>query len=160
MTVSDTSAPSEWPTVCDLTIPGDPQSKGRPRVYHGHGITPQKTRDAENRVYTEWRRKYADLPPYDGPVSITITFWMATRQGRDWDNLAKLLTDALNGVAYMDDRQIIDASVHVRRPDQQVIGVKGRPRKRKAGDPLTWHGREYTPHTEASIYFEQEYTPR
>ena len=30
--------------VCELTVPGDPQSKGRPRVYQGHGITPTRTR--------------------------------------------------------------------------------------------------------------------
>ena len=28
--------------VCELTVPGDPQSKGRPRVYQGHGITPTR----------------------------------------------------------------------------------------------------------------------
>ena len=100
--------------VCELTVPGDPQSKGRPRVYQGHGITPAKTREAENRVYSE----------------------------------------------YMDDRQIIEASVHVHRPDQYVLGTHGRPRKRKSGDPLTWHGQPYTPHTQASIYFKQEYIPR
>ena len=47
-----------------------------------------------------------------------------TRRGRDWDNLAKLFTDALNGVAYEDDRQIIDANVHVRRPDKLVLGTR------------------------------------
>ena len=60
----------------------------------------------------------------------------------------------------MDDRQIIEASVHVHRPDQYVLGAHGRPRKRKSGDPLTWHGQPYTPHTQASIYFKQEYIPR
>lgn len=148
-----------WPLAVKLTVPGDPQSKGRPRVYQGHGITPAKTREAENRVYTEWRRQYPDLQPYPGPVAITLTFWSATRRGRDWDNLAKLFTDALNGIAYQDDRQIIDACVHVRRPDMLVMGQRG-PRKRKAGDPTTWHGKPYTPHTEAIIAFQQEYKPR
>ena len=83
--------------VCELTVPGDPQSKGRPRVYQGHGITPTRTREAENRVYSEWRSRYPNLPPYEGPVCLALTFWTATRRGRDWDNLAKLFTDALNG---------------------------------------------------------------
>lgn len=111
-------------------------------------------------MYTEWRNQYPRLPPYEGPVCLTLTFWTATRRGRDWDNLAKLFTDALNGVAYRDDRQIIEASVHVHRPDQYVLGAHGRPRKRKSGDPLTWHGQPYTPCTRASIYFKQEYIPR
>ena len=100
----DTLDLPSWPSVCRLTIPGDPQSKGRPRVYNGHGITPEATRKAENRVYSEWRRQYPDLLPYKGPVAITLIFWTMTRRGRDWDNLAKLFTDALNGVAYEDDR--------------------------------------------------------
>lgn len=155
----DTLDLPSWPSACRLTIPGDPQSKGRPRVYNGHGITPEATRKAENRVYSEWRRQYPDLLPYKGPVAITLIFWTMTRRGRDWDNLAKLFTDALNGVAYEDDRQIIDANVHVRRPDRLVSGVYG-PRKRKTGDPLTWHGNPYQPCTQAIINFQQEYVPR
>ena len=130
----DTMDLPSWPLAVKLTVPGDPQSKGRPRVYQGHGITPAKTREAENRVYSEWRRQYPDLLPYKGPVAITLIFWTLTRRGRDWDNLAKLFTDALNGVAYEDDRQIIDANVHVRRPDKLVMGTRGL-RKRKNGNP-------------------------
>lgn len=155
----DTLDLPSWPKKCELTVPGDPQSKGRPRVYQGHGITPAKTREAENRVYSEWRRQYPDLLPYKGPVAITLTFWAATRRGRDWDNLAKLFTDALNGVAYEDDRQIIDARVLVHRPDDYVLGKRGI-RKRKAGDPLTWHGQLYAPCTQAIIDFQQEFIPR
>lgn len=155
----DTLDLPSWPKKCELTVPGDPQSKGRPRVYQGHGITPTRTREAENRVYSEWRSRYPNLPPYEGPVCLALTFWTATRRGRDWDNLAKLFTDALNGVAYKDDRQIIDAVVHVRRPDMLVMGARG-PRKRKAGDPLTWHGKPYTACTQAIIAFQQEYKPR
>lgn len=29
----------------------------------------------------------------------------------DWDNIGKIVTDALNGVAYHDDAQIVDAQV-------------------------------------------------
>lgn len=155
----DTLDLPSWPATCRLTIPGDPQSKGRPRVYNGHGITPEATRKAENRVYSEWRRQYPDLLAYKGPVAITLIFWTMTRRGRDWDNLAKLFTDALNGVAYEDDRQIIDASVHVRRPDMLVPGTRGI-RRRKTGDPLTWHGKPYQPCTQAIIEFRQEYVPR
>ena len=52
--------------VCELTVPGDPQSKGRPRVYQGHGITPTRTREAENRVYTEWRNSIPACHPTKG----------------------------------------------------------------------------------------------
>ena len=149
----ENAIPTERPRICRLAIPGDPQSKGRPRVYQGHGITPQKNREAEQHVRNAWLDKYAHLPPYEGPVAVTLVFWMASNRGRDWDNLAKLVTDALNGIAYVDDRQIIEASVSVRRPDPYVKGRKGRLRKRRSGDPPTWNGIEYQPHTRANIHF-------
>ena len=154
------STPLEgWPERIDLTIPGDPVSKGRPRVYHGHGITPAKTKRAENHVYSEFRAQYPDFHPYPGPVIIRLTFWLATRQVRDWDNLAKLTTDALNGVAWVDDRQIIYSGVNKRLPDLWVVGERG-VRKRKTGDPLTWKGHHYNPHTDLIIRFYQEYQPK
>lgn len=134
------------PVTFAFTVPGDPLSKARPRVYNGHGITDRQTRDAENRVYAEFRRQYANATPLTGPIRIRLEFWMASRRPRDWDNLAKLATDALNRVAYRDDSQIVNAFVVKILPDQRVQGARGK-RNRKPGDPLTFGGREYQPHT-------------
>lgn len=136
----------------DLTVPGDPLSKARPRVYNGHGVTDRRTRNSENRVYSEFRRKYGDVEPIKGPVRIRLKFWMASRHPRDWDNLAKLATDALNGVAYQDDVQIVEAQVSKVLPDRRVPGSKpGSMRNRKTGDPLLFMGEPYEPHTEIHI---------
>lgn len=139
------------PATFALIVPGDPLSKARPRVYNGHGVTDKRTRNAENRVYTEFRRQYGDATPLTGPIRIYLAFWMADRRPRDWDNLAKLATDALNGVAYRDDSQIVDAQVLKILPDQRVKGARGM-RNRKPGDPPTRRGREYEPHTSIEIY--------
>lgn len=147
-----------WPDCITITIPGDPVSKGRPRVYNGHGVTPEKTRQAELWVAEEFRRRYPDWRPYPGPVGIDLMFWLETRRGKDWDNLAKLTTDALNGIAWVDDRQIIYSGVDKRLPDLWVVGERG-VRKRKTGDPLTWKGHHYEPHTDLVIRFYQEYKP-
>lgn len=134
--------------VFELTVPGDPLSKARPRVYKGHGITDRRTKNAENRVYSEFRRKYGNVPPIKGPVRVRLEFWMASQRSRDWDNLAKLATDALNGVAYEDDVQIIDARVLKFLPDKRVPGARpGSMRNRRTGDPLLFHGDQYEPHT-------------
>lgn len=138
--------------VFELSVPGDPLSKARPRVYNGHGVTDRRTRNAENRVYLEFRRKYGDMEPIKGPVRIRLKFWMASRHPRDWDNLAKLATDALNGVAYQDDVQIVEAQVSKVLPDRRVPGSKpGTMRNRKTGDPLLFMGEPYEPHTEIHI---------
>ena len=142
----------EQPSEFTLCLPGDPVPKGRPRVYNGHGVTDRRTRNAENRVYSEFRRKYGDVEPIKGDVRIRLEFWMASWHPRDFDNLAKLVTDALNGVAYADDVQIIDARILKHRPDRRVPGSKpGSMRNRKTGDPLLFMGEPYEPHTEIHI---------
>jgi crossover junction endodeoxyribonuclease RusA len=137
-----------------LTVPGDPIPKGRPRVYGNgksrHGVTPERTMNAEHRIRAAFLSKYRDTEPITGDVYISLDFWMPDRAGKDWDNLAKLATDALNGVAYTDDRQIMLAIVHKALPDKRVPGKRGM-RNRKAGDPLTHNGKEYRPHTHITI---------
>ena len=39
----------------------------------------------------------------------------------DADNIAKVVCDALNGLAYKDDAQVIDLTVHKRFGDPKVI---------------------------------------
>lgn len=136
--------------IFTLNIPGDPQSKGRPRVYNGHGVTPKTTREAENRVYSEFRTKYPNVQPLNQPISVNAQFWMSSNRGRDLDNMYKLVTDALNGVAYTDDKLIVQQSSIKITPDPYVQGKRGM-RKRKPGDPLTYQGTEYQPHTIITI---------
>jgi Holliday junction resolvase RusA-like endonuclease len=42
---------------------------------------------------------------------IRLFFWLPDERTRDWDNLAKQVTDALNKVMYADDNRIFQASV-------------------------------------------------
>lgn len=99
--------------LLDITIPGDPVPKGRPRSGGGRTYTPDRTRDAETRVRgfvdtSVWRRP----KPYEGPVTLTVKFFCATRRRTDGDNLLKLITDAIQrgkhgaGGIIMDDAQI------------------------------------------------------
>lgn len=99
------------PPIVNLTVQGEPVSKGRPRVFHGHGVTPRETREAEQRIRLLYRSKYGMFSPYSCPVQVMLTFRMGTRRRKDYDNMAKLVTDALNGLAYEDDSQIVLAMV-------------------------------------------------
>ncbi|KFF31671.1 RusA family crossover junction endodeoxyribonuclease [Bifidobacterium bombi] len=135
-----------------LLVPGEPVAKGRPQVYKGHGVTPARTRTAERRVADEFKKAYPDATPLDGPVCVDAEFWMSHQGRPDLDNLYKLVTDALNGLAYKDDSQIVDTCMCKITPDQLVPGArKGSLRKRKPGDQLTHHGIEYRPHTVVCI---------
>lgn len=112
-----------------FTIPGEPQGKGRPRVVRNGGpvrtYTPEKTATYENLVKLEYERQ-VDRMLGDGPVSMRIMAWYgipksASKRKReamvggairptrkpDCDNVAKVIADALNGLAYRDDSQIV-----------------------------------------------------
>lgn len=134
----------------EFDVPGTPIPKARPRVYHGQGITPKRTRDAEQRIRDTFTSLHPDMTPFDQPVRLETTFWMTDYRVCDVDNLVKLVQDALNTIAYTDDRWIHELYATVRRPDTRVPGKRG-PRKRRAGDPLTWFGGHYKPHTHITI---------
>lgn len=144
--------------VFELTIPGTPVPKGRPRVYRNggmHGVTPRRTLQAEQAIREAWQDEHPGMPPMEGPVGILMEFWMPDRHIRDYDNLAKLVTDALNRVAYLDDGQINQAVIIKHLPDWTVQGAHGM-RLRRAGDPLTCDGRQYEPHTFIAVVDMQE----
>lgn len=59
--------------------------------------------------------------PLYGPVAVEIT-WRRKRRDGDLDNRAKLALDALNGLAYEDDSQIVELHAY-RRDDKANPGV-------------------------------------
>lgn len=104
-----------WRTPCnavefELLIP--PQPKGRHRTGRGHTYTPAKTVAYEAAVKQAWLKVCPGVPewPMDAWISAEIAFAVA-RSSQDLDNLAKAVLDALNGVAYKDDSQVIDLTL-------------------------------------------------
>lgn len=122
-------------TTVNLVIPGRPVGKQRPRFNRktGRTYTPQKTVSYEQRVHREWieagRPRLEDGPivahlwaMYQRPGSHVLKDGSLSALGRrtpfpmpqtDLDNLQKCVFDGLNGLAYHDDRQIVE--VHCRR---------------------------------------------
>lgn len=100
-------------TEISFTLEGDPIPKGRPRHGRGHSFTPKRTRDAEQAIRDHVAG--GDVVPFDVPVYVTLDFYCKTRRRTDWDNLAKLVTDALNKIAYTDDHLIHRCIVRVFR---------------------------------------------
>jgi Holliday junction resolvase RusA-like endonuclease len=114
-------------TILDFFVPMDrPIAKARPRFTGRAIITPKETKDAEMAIALFARREIRKktMPPYspwpsfplECPVAVHVT--VATKRpkkpkydfpvGRpDWDNYAKLVCDALNGIAYKDDSQVV-----------------------------------------------------
>lgn len=95
--------------VIDLVVPGDPKAKGRPRLSaSNHTYTPKLTRVAEKSVRSAFEATHPGWEPLAGRLRIEVDFFRRTRHRVDTDNLLKLVKDALNGVAWVDDEQIDD----------------------------------------------------
>lgn len=91
-----------------LVIPLAPVTKARARVGKGGRVyTPAATRNYEADVGLYARRFFAE-PNQSDDLGVEVTFYLASRQRRDIDNLVKALFDGLNGVAWRDDAQVTD----------------------------------------------------
>lgn len=117
-----------------IEIPGKPQGKARPRVvrnkYTGkaHGITPQNTLDYESLIRWAWKAAGGvDFGEALLDVHITAEFAIPKSYSKkrvreitenhlrpvckpDLDNIQKVVLDALNGLAYRDDAQVVKIS--------------------------------------------------
>lgn len=92
-------------------IDGHPVAWQRAGRNGGHTFTPPRVRDHE-RLIAEivmllWRK-----PPLECPLRLTVYFRMLGQRSADVDNLAKTVLDALNGVLYVDDRQVESLCAH------------------------------------------------
>lgn len=99
------------------TVFGKVLGKPRPRVTRHGTYTPKKFADYEKRIAVEFRKQ---LPkPLECAVSLKVTVQRRLPKSRpkktasepdtfrpDLDNILKLVMDALNGVAYLDDKQV------------------------------------------------------
>jgi len=110
--------------LISLTIPGNPVGKQRARVCRtGHAYTPAKTVNYEALVKQTFAAKYPNIMPMSGPARITLSiFIMPSKETQrkskkgvklyptihpDASNVLKIIEDALNGLAYVDDKQIV-----------------------------------------------------
>jgi crossover junction endodeoxyribonuclease RusA len=92
-----------------IIIPGKVQPKERPRKGQGHWYTPTKTRIYEEKVAAYARSAQVERSEEHLEVMIFI-YWPDLRR-RDIDNGVKSILDALNGIAWRDDSQIVDLLV-------------------------------------------------
>lgn len=116
----------------EFTVPGEPFGKQRPRHSRTSGTTytPRETKLHEQLIRWEFRKQCRDRFPEGAQIRIIITAVMSIPKSTpkyrradmlsgkirpskkpDWDNIGKLVCDALNGVAYDDDKCVCEAVV-------------------------------------------------
>jgi Holliday junction resolvase RusA-like endonuclease len=126
-----------------LIIPGEPCAKQRPRVCKFGTYTPTKTVNYEaliQQLYIIGNHgkqlegqlgmfvvAYFSIPKSTPKAKLSAIMSGKTRPTKkpDWDNIGKIISDALNGLAYRDDSQIVTATVQKQySPDNPRVEVE------------------------------------
>ena len=79
----------------------------------GGGYTPAIVKAWQNDVAWTAKQEMMDDDMLTGELSVSMTFMLPDRRKRDLDNLSKGVLDAMNGVVFEDDRQVIE--LHLRK---------------------------------------------
>lgn len=126
-----------------FTIPGQPEGKGRPRATaisgHARMYTPAKTTLYEGRIWQAYREAGGGMMHGDLFMRIiAVRKIPASMSGKrqadlrtrycrskpDIDNIIKVLCDALNGVAYQDDSQVVKIAAEKIWGDEPHVWVE------------------------------------
>lgn len=119
--------------VVTFTVDGDPVPKGRPRfARRGQFVqtyTDAKTIDYETQVAMRARHAIGSTKPLEGALSVFLYLRYAVPASYskkrkeaclngleypkriDIDNVYKSITDAMNGIVYLDDSQIVETHI-------------------------------------------------
>lgn len=111
-----------------FVIPGAPTGKGRPRVTtiggHARAVTPAKTRSREGIVASLAMDAMFGRVATPLPVEVSVAIeapipasWSRRKKAEaigkpcpvkpDIDNILKLILDGINGIVFVDDKQVV-----------------------------------------------------
>lgn len=115
----------------EFIVNGDPQGKARPRFSYKTGTvyTPSKTTKYEKQIRKAFIVAGGEIIPADCYAAVIVDVYFKipksyTKRKRlacqyninrpakkpDCDNVLKVVMDALNGVAYVDDKQVVSVT--------------------------------------------------
>ena len=136
------------PRKVKFIILGEPNGKGRPkfdtRGPYVRAVTPKKTADYEALVKMEYQAQcdgfmfsrdaalgmlvtaYKPIPKSTSKKKRVLMLGDIIRPTKkpDWDNVGKIVCDALNKIAFCDDTQIVDGRVIKRYAEQPRVEVE------------------------------------
>lgn len=125
-----------------FTIKGEPRGKGRPRFMKtGRVYTPTETAQYESLVGLSYRNSARGYK-FTSPVRVTVKAFHKPPKGKskrvtedmlngrilptkkpDADNVAKIILDGLNKVAWEDDTQVVEMMVTKRYSEEPMVAV-------------------------------------
>ena len=116
--------------MIEIVLAGAVRGKQRvKRAAIGHSYTPDRTVRFEDRLALAAQTAMAGRPPFEGPLKMYVEMYFPVPESKparwksaalagqirptvkpDWDNGGKM-TDALNLIVWVDDKQIVDGRV-------------------------------------------------
>ena len=130
---------------CQFVIDGKIKGKGRPRfTKYGHTYTPEGTVSYENLIKLQFGiscgKWYSEMPLKMKITAIHGVTKSTSKKNRllmlqdiikptkkpDADNIIKVICDALNGIAYKDDTQIVDLTMKkiYGEPERVIVEIE------------------------------------
>jgi Holliday junction resolvase RusA-like endonuclease len=143
-----------------IYIPVKPQAKQSARFGSGFASQPTKKKQYVANLRAKFEDEYKGVSPTIRPVRLTIYYcfpWTKTdiKSGKadrelwelfmpvpDLENMTKPLKDAMAGVVFMNDSQVVEEKVRkIRWPDPGIMikveEIKAKPIARPSGTPYT-----------------------
>jgi Holliday junction resolvase RusA-like endonuclease len=135
----------EMTMIIVYSVYGEPIGKGRPRfAKRGNFVstyTPQKTKTYEDEIRLMAKAAMGGSEPLETPVTVAIYIRVGipasfSKQKRkdalanilkptkkpDIDNIAKCFLDGMNGIVYLDDKQVV--SLHITKVYAETPAVE------------------------------------
>lgn len=129
--------------IKSIFIAGEVQAKQRPKFNGRFAYTPKETVSYENLVKIQYQAQCGNYRyPDDVPLIVAIFVHIEPPQSAsnikktrmlnqveyplkkpDVDNIAKIILDALNGIAYRDDKQVVTLLVKKSYAGESGVGV-------------------------------------
>lgn len=95
-----------------ITLPFPPSANRYWRMFRNRMTVSAEARAYQLEVFFQVVEGHDGIPqPIDGPVAVTLRVYRPRRSG-DLDNRLKVVLDAMQGLLYHDDSQIVELHAH------------------------------------------------
>jgi Holliday junction resolvase RusA-like endonuclease len=105
--------------VAEFTVQGKPVPMPRPRLGYGRVYLPARLAAYKDAI--AWAARPYFPEPLAGQVGVAVNFGL--RGKGDIDNLIKSVLDALNGVIYRDDSQVVWLQTELQRGGDEYTTI-------------------------------------
>ena len=112
------------PSLIKIHAPIEAVPFPRPNSNGKRRFNPKRYTEFKLELGTYARLAMEGQSPFPGAIKITINIHKKIiptgRNFGDWDNHAKAISDALQGICYVDDKQIVEGHVYLSKGEPEI----------------------------------------